>query len=207
MNRVSLPAARGEPAIAGERTTGCLDARPSQHGERGGARTHIKDCRLWENPLPAASDKPTRDSSPRVASQCIRNPRRLLALSIPVRFTGSRFPVRFLCATLSELVTCAGLEPATRQFERLPARTTSRCTPSVSREILSSVGADCRNRTRVTWLEARRLMPFGQICVKLEPWCVGRASSVGAPGGHRTRNAFRPPGSEPGESASSSTSA
>jgi hypothetical protein len=58
------------------------------------------------------------------------------------------------------LVTCAGLEPAIRQCERLFARPLR-----VARR-----GVDCRNRTRVIWLEARCLSHSAKPTFrKLEP--------------------------------------
>ena len=111
------------------------------------------------NPLPPASNKPTRGSAPQVASECIRNPRRLLTCAAASRLTAFQVlrcaPV---CAT-PPLVTCAGLEPATRPFERRFARPlrvarheTRRCVRGHEQPL--SIGASCRNRTRMNWLEA-----------------------------------------------------
>jgi hypothetical protein len=109
----------------------------------------------------------------RVASQCIRNPRRFLTCAIPARFAGDQvfrcaypfaLPNPFLFNLLFDprdfrrksprvLVTCAGLEPANRQLERLFARPLR-----VARHALPGIaGVDYRNRTCVIWLEARCL--------------------------------------------------
>jgi hypothetical protein len=99
----------------------------------------------------------------RVASQCIRNPRRFLTCAIPVRFAGDQvfrcaypfaLPNPFLFNLIFDprdfrrksprvLVTCAGLEPANRQLERLFARPLR----------VARLGVDCRNRTCVFSLE------------------------------------------------------
>ncbi len=59
--------------------------------EEAGLEPAYSALSVLGNPLPAASYKPTQDSSSRVASQCIRNLRRFLTCAAAITLTESKF--------------------------------------------------------------------------------------------------------------------
>jgi hypothetical protein len=114
------------------------------------------------NPLPAASYKPTRDFSPRVASQCIRNLRRFLTCAAAITLTASKFCGALPIALLPhvklvtphvKVVFLQGLEP------RLISVLSTVPLPIG----LKKHGANYENRTRVSCMASRCRKPLNQI--------------------------------------------